>query len=237
MGVTKVVITSNGGGATAAITVAIGVMFVTTVTAVNSRSAISYSISGGAQAAFFQINKTTGVLTFRAPAVAGTYAVTVAAKATSGGTDTQAIAVTVPSALDTTAPMLSGSTGTQLADTTATLSVVSNEATGRWYWIVASLAPAPTTTQIKVGQKSDGTLAPSFGSKVVSAAGLQTTTAGGVPAGTRYAYFMHEDAASNQSLVASSAAWVQTVSAGKVLTGDTASDTLTDKVGNPLTAA
>lgn len=58
-------ITSNGGGATAAISVAENTTAVTTVTATDSNSdPITFSISGGADAARFAINASTGVLTF-----------------------------------------------------------------------------------------------------------------------------------------------------------------------------
>ena len=61
------VITSNGGGATAAVNVAENATAVTTVTATDADlpvQTLSYSISGGADAAKFAINSSTGVLTF-----------------------------------------------------------------------------------------------------------------------------------------------------------------------------
>ena len=60
------VITSNGGGATAAVSVAENGTAVTTVTATDSDAGatLSYSITGGADAAKFAINASTGVLTF-----------------------------------------------------------------------------------------------------------------------------------------------------------------------------
>ncbi len=211
MGVTKTNITSNGGGATASISMAEGATAVTTVVATNSRNSLSYSISGGANAALFQIGSISGVLTFRVPSIAGVYAVTVSAQGRGGGTDTQALTVTVVGAVDTTLPVLSLPNGVQLADTTATLTVSTTEPAGRVYWIETTLATPPSKAQVKLGQKSDGALAPSFGSRAVVFSGAQTITAGGVPAGTRYAYFMHEDTSGNQSLVASSPSWVQTI--------------------------
>ena len=65
---------------------------------------LSYRISGGADAARFAVNSTSGVLTFvsapdfEAPTDAGAnnvYDVTVQVSDGNGGTDTQAIAVTV----------------------------------------------------------------------------------------------------------------------------------------------
>ncbi len=102
------VITSNGGGAAASINAAENTTAVTTVTATDADSAtLTYSISGGADAARFSIVAATGVLTFvaapnfEAPTDAGAnnvYDVTVQVSDGSGGTDTQAIAVTVTNA-------------------------------------------------------------------------------------------------------------------------------------------
>ena len=99
------VITSNGGGPTAAVNVAENTTAVTTVTATDAdaSASLTYSISGGADAALFAINPTTGALSFVSapnaenPTDAGgnnVYDVTV--QASDGtNTDTQAIAVTV----------------------------------------------------------------------------------------------------------------------------------------------
>ena len=98
------VITSNGGGPAAAINVAENTTAVTTVTSTDvDGGAASYSITGGADAAKFAINSSTGVLTFmsapdfESPTDGGTdnvYDVTVQV---SDGTltDTQAMSVTV----------------------------------------------------------------------------------------------------------------------------------------------
>ena len=61
------VITSNGGGATAAVNVAENATAVTTVTATDADAGatLTYSISGGADAAKFTINATTGVAELR----------------------------------------------------------------------------------------------------------------------------------------------------------------------------
>ena len=99
-------ITSNGGGDTAAASVAENSTAVTTVTATDpdAGQTLSYSIVGGADAAKFTINATTGALAFvtapnfEAPTDAGAnnvYDVIVQVSDGSGGIDTQAIAVTV----------------------------------------------------------------------------------------------------------------------------------------------
>jgi len=98
------VITSNGAGATAPISLPENGTTVTTVAAVDQEhGAITYGISGGADSALFAINASTGVLTFlaapnyEAPADANAdnvYLVTV--KASDGfQIDTQALSVTV----------------------------------------------------------------------------------------------------------------------------------------------
>ncbi len=97
------VITSNGGGATASINVAENTTAVTTVTATDDSGSVTYSITGGADAARFTINASTGALSFIAapnfesPTDVGAdnvYNVTV--QASDGvSADSQAIAVTV----------------------------------------------------------------------------------------------------------------------------------------------
>ena len=100
------VITSDGGGATASVNVNENNTAVTTVTATDAdlpAQTLTYSIAGGADAAFFAIDGNTGALTFlaapdyEAPADANgdnVYEVTV--QVSDGAlTDTQAISVTV----------------------------------------------------------------------------------------------------------------------------------------------
>ena len=105
------VITSNGGGPTAAISVAENTTAVTTVTATDAdlpAQTLTYSIAGGADAARFTINSSTGVLSFlaapdfEAPTDAGANNVYDVTVQVSDGTltDTQAIAVTVTAVND-----------------------------------------------------------------------------------------------------------------------------------------
>ena len=101
-------ITSDGGGATAAVSIAENTTAVTTVTATDpdAGQTLSFSITGGADAAKFSINPTTGVLSFVSapnfenPTDAGAnnvydVQVTVTDNGTGNLTDVQAIAVTV----------------------------------------------------------------------------------------------------------------------------------------------
>jgi hypothetical protein len=105
------VITSNGGGASASVSVAENTTAVTTVTATDAdgTAVITYSISGGADAAKFQIGSSSGVLTFvsapdyEAPTdlgdTAGNNTYVVIVQASDGtNTDTQTITVTVTDA-------------------------------------------------------------------------------------------------------------------------------------------
>jgi len=104
------IITSDGGGPAAAFTIAENTAAVTTVTATDiDGQPLTYSISGGADAGFFSIDPTTGVLVFspapnyEAWADSGAdnvYDVTVQVADGFGGADTQAISVTVTDADD-----------------------------------------------------------------------------------------------------------------------------------------
>ncbi|MFC0351732.1 DUF4347 domain-containing protein, partial [Undibacterium danionis] len=108
-------ITSNGGGASAAISIAENQTAITTVQAsdVDAATTITYSISG-TDAALFDINSATGVLTFKnapnfeAPADSGANNVyDIIVSASDGAlSDTQAISIMVTNAND--APIISG---------------------------------------------------------------------------------------------------------------------------------
>ncbi len=140
---TPLVITSDGGGSTAAISVAESSTAVTTVTAVDidSGATLTYSISGGADAAKFTINATTGVLAFvsapdaEAPADAGANNVYDVQVQVSDGTnvDTQDIAVTVTDINDN-APAITSNGGGATAsvnvaeNTTAVTTVTATDA-------------------------------------------------------------------------------------------------------------
>lgn len=99
------ILTSNGGGTTAAISINEGTTAITTVTSTDADAGDTktFSISGGVDAAKFTINATTGVLTISAvdyenPTDAGkdnTYEVQVTVTDNQGATDVQTIVVTV----------------------------------------------------------------------------------------------------------------------------------------------
>ncbi|HYQ38752.1 MAG TPA: M10 family metallopeptidase C-terminal domain-containing protein, partial [Pseudomonas sp.] len=124
------VITSDGGGATAARTVAENTTAVTTVTASDADAAdtLTYSISGGADAARFSINAQTGVLSFvaapnfEAPTDAGGNNVYDVIVQVSDGiaVDTQALAVTIQNVNEAASGALQ-ITGYTATDTAASL--------------------------------------------------------------------------------------------------------------------
>ncbi|WP_052955161.1 cadherin domain-containing protein [Microvirga vignae] len=103
------IISSNGGGSNASVTVAENSTVVTSVTSTDPEgTARTYAISGGADAARFTINATTGVLSFisspnyEEPTDAGGNNVYDVVVSVSDGTlaDTQAIAVSVANVAD-----------------------------------------------------------------------------------------------------------------------------------------
>src|SRR3989454_764031 len=139
------VITSNGGSATASVSVVENTSAVTTVTATDAdlpAQALSYAISGGADAAKFTINATTGALSFVSapdfenPTDAGTnnvYNLTAQVSDGAGGTDTQAISVTVTAVNDNNPVITSNGGGAAASvsvaeNTTAVTTVTASDA-------------------------------------------------------------------------------------------------------------
>jgi len=96
---TAPVITSNGGGASAAIDIAEGSTAVTTVTAIDADpgDTLAYRISGGADAARFGIDAASGALRLLSPQAPGdtAYRVDVTVTDAHGASATQALAVRV----------------------------------------------------------------------------------------------------------------------------------------------
>lgn len=123
------------------------------------------------------------------------------------------IALAAASAGDTTAPTLTSPTGTSTGSTTATVGATTDEGNGTLYAVVTTSATAPTKAQVKAGQNAAGTAANWSGSVAVSSTGAKTLSATGLTASTTYyAHLMHEDAATNQANVVTSASF--TTSAG-----------------------
>jgi hypothetical protein len=132
-GTTAPVITSNGGGATAAISVTENSTAVTTVVATDADvgQTLAYTITGGADAAQFSIDAATGVLTFvsapdfEVPTDGGTnnvydLIVTATDDGIPVGTKTQSIAVTVTNVNE--APVITSNGGGE----TGSISIAEN---------------------------------------------------------------------------------------------------------------
>ena len=122
------IITSNGGGATAALNIAENIKSVTTVTATDADGTVpSYVILGGADAALFTINAVTGALEFiSAPDFEnpldfgndGTYEVIIGA-IDGTNTDTQTLLVTVTN-VNETGKTITGTSGNNTISPTST---------------------------------------------------------------------------------------------------------------------
>ena len=142
-------ITSGGGGASASLSIAENETAVTTVTSTDVDGGTSiYSIAGGADAARFNIDSSSGVLSFasapnyESPTDSGgnnVYDVTVQVADGNGGTDTQAVAVTIIDVDEFDVGAIS--------DTNAAAnSVNENVANGTAVGITASASDADATT-------------------------------------------------------------------------------------------
>ena len=134
------------------------------------------------------------------------------------------------SSVDSTAPTLSNPLDAANGATAATGSVVTDEANGTLYWVVSTSATAPTAAQVKAGNDHTGSAAAADGSQSVTGTGTQTITPApsGLSGSTAYTiHFMHEDAAGNQSGVAS----------GDGFTTDAAPDVTAPTLSSPVDTA
>lgn len=128
-----------------------------------------------------------------------------AVNANGSGADSDTKSVTTTTA-DVTAPTLSSPTDAANGSSAATGSVSTNEGNGTLYWVVSTSGTAPSAAQVKAGNDHTGSAAADSGSQAVSGTGVQTLSPApsGLTASTAYTiHFMHEDAAANQSSVAS----------------------------------
>lgn len=124
---------------------------------------------------------------------------------------------TTTAAADATAPVLTLPTGTNTGPFSAIGSVSTDTAEGTLYYITTS-SPSATLAAVKAGS-----------SQPVTATGVQNITITGLTDGTGYYnHFVHTDAATNNSLVASSAQW---------FTEDVAPSVGSIDLSNPLTHA
>ncbi len=103
---------------------------------------------------------------------------------------------------DFTAPTLSDPTDTATGISTADMSVSTNEEDGRLYVVVTMSVSPPSAAQVKAGLNNLGTAAAFADNQAIASIGTKTFSANGLAGSTFHAtYFMHEDAAGNQSLV------------------------------------
>lgn len=125
---------------------------------------------------------------------------------TSGNSNTVEVEIDTGGSGDSTAPVLSSPTAAAASTTTGTGGVTTDEGNGTLYFVVTTSATPPSAAQVKAGNDHTGSAAVDSGSQAVSGTGAQSITGGftGLTAATNYyVYYMHEDAAANQSTVAS----------------------------------
>lgn len=117
---------------------------------------------------------------------------------------------------DVTAPILTLPTDVQTGQTTATLTVTSDEANGTLGVVcVPTGDPAPSGPQILAGQNSVGGAAAFAASTTSPIAGTNTFNATGLTAGTSYdTYYFQRDAASNDSNIAQTDGFTTDAAAG-----------------------
>ncbi len=103
---------------------------------------------------------------------------------------------------DTVAPVLSAPLTAVNNETSADLTVTSDEGNGELYVVVTQLQGAPSPAQMRAGQDSAGSDADyTNAGQAVSAPGEQTVSATGLTEAVHFAYFMQDDAAGNTSSV------------------------------------
>lgn len=165
------VITSNGGGAAAAVNVAENTTAVTTVAATDvdlPAQTLSYSIVGGADQARFTLDGTTGVLgfvatpNFEAPAdsnVDNVYDVTVQVADGNGGTDTQAISVTVTNVNE--APGAANDNASGNEDSVIAGNVLANDSDPENDALTASLVAGPANGSLVLNPDGSFSYTPS----------------------------------------------------------------------------
>lgn len=106
------------------------------------------------------------------------------------------------------APVLTSPIAVATGTTTADHSVTTDDVNGTLYWVVTTSSIKPTKAQVKAGQDHTSALmaAGRRGNQAVAAAGIFASQSTGLVNATDYfVHWMHEDAAANQSIVASSA--------------------------------
>ena len=115
-------------------------------------------------------------------------------------------------AADVTAPSISDPQDAATGSTSATISVVTNEANGVLYWFVSTNPATPTATNLKAG-----TGAAKFGTQNVVATGIQTVNVSTLDPSTQYYTFcLHRDAAGNDSVISATDGFITSAAADVV---------------------
>lgn len=124
-----------------------------------------------------------------------------------------ALALKPAAAGDTTPPTLSSPTGAQTGSATASGGVTTDEGNGTLYGVVSTSGTAPTSAQVRAGQTHTGSAAAYASNQSVTSTGAKGFSATGLSASTTYYWhFTQRDAASNDSLVVSSASFTTAAS-------------------------
>lgn len=175
-------------------TIAIGVA--TTINIVGAASGSTITVASGAIPTGMTLNSAARTIA-GTPTTLQTVSPTLRetlAGATGSPKDT-ALGVVVA---DQTAPTLTSPTDAANGATAAAISVSTNEATGTLYWFVSASATPPSAAALKAG-----TGAVAAGNQTVSGTGVQSAAPSGLVALTAYyTYFLHRDAAGNDSAIA-----------------------------------
>lgn len=116
------------------------------------------------------------------------------------------------------APTLTNAVTANITASSADLSVETDEGNGTLYVVVTTSATAPSAAQVKAGQDHTGTAAAFADSQAISSTGTKSFNASSLTASTTYyAHYMHEDTATNQSSVVSSASFTTNSATSQVV--------------------
>jgi hypothetical protein len=173
----------------------------------------SWTATAGVGASGVTVNSATGILVAGSLGTAGSYTITLqrgdGSTVPGVQTVTKTVGLTIGASGDVTPPTLTSPAAVG-GSLTCSGSASTNEANGTLYTVFCASATLPTDLQVEAGQDSSGAAALRAVSQAVSATGSQPVVSGAITAGTRYAFFMHKDAAGNRSAVAASASFVVT---------------------------
>jgi hypothetical protein len=121
----------------------------------------------------------------------------------------QSVALRSAGVADVTAPTLSSPADVAASTTTGTGTVSTNESGGTLYAVVTTSVTPPSVAQVKAGQNNGGTAAAYATNQAVVSSGVQNVSFTGLTQNTQYyAYYVHTDAAANNSTVSAANGFV-----------------------------